>query len=111
MPANNYYRLKSVDIDGKYEYSNTIELTFSFPANKISVYPDPIVDDVVFIESNFKGKNLDICISDLQGRKIYQINKPNSHQTSISTVKLNTGIYILSISDGKGRASKKIIKW
>ncbi len=36
LSGNNYYRLKSVDIDGKYSYSNSVEITFNLAANHVS---------------------------------------------------------------------------
>ena len=42
----NYYRLKQVDIDGKFVYTNIAEVTFegsaSAPAATMTMYPNPL---------------------------------------------------------------------
>lgn len=40
-PGNNYYRLKMVDLDESFEYSEVIVLTYENPFNDITIYPNP----------------------------------------------------------------------
>lgn len=40
----NYYRLRQVDLDGRWEYSNTVVVVFQGRAGEISVWPNPVHD-------------------------------------------------------------------
>ncbi len=105
----NYYRLKSVDIDGKFSYSNIDKVTFNLIANNVIVYPNP-AKDILTVQSNFKGKRLNITITDLAGRKILQTIKQNNQLIEIPIFDLRAGFYLLKINDGMTSVSKKIIK-
>jgi hypothetical protein len=107
--GRNYYRLKSVDIDGKFSYSNIDEVTFNLSTNNVIVYPNP-AKDVLTVQSNFKGEKLNIRITDLAGRKILQTIKQNNQLIEIPTSDLRAGFYLLKINDGITSVSKKIIK-
>ncbi len=109
ISGQNYYRLKSVDIDGKYSYSNIQEVTFKLNGGQVKVYPNP-AKDILSIESNFKGEMLDININDIAGRKILQMTKQNNKLIDLPIAHLKAGIYLLKISDGVTSVSKKIIK-
>ena len=108
LSGNNYYRLKSVDIDGKFSYSNIDEVTFT-QSNELIVYPNP-AKDVITIENNLKGNNLNIFITDLAGRKISQIIRPNNSVLQLSVANLKTGLYILKITDGISSITQKLVK-
>ena len=109
LSGNNYYRLKSVDIDGKFSYSNIDKVTFNLNANNVIVYPNP-AKDILTVQSNFKGEKLNITITDLAGRKILQTNKQNNRLIEIQIPDLRAGFYLLKINDGISLVSKKIIK-
>ena len=108
LTGNNYYRLKSVDIDGKYSYSNIDEVTFA-QSNEFIIYPNP-AKDIITIENNFKGNDLNILITDLAGRKITQLIKPNNSILQLSVANLRTGLYILKITDGISSITQKLVK-
>ena len=107
--GNDYYRLKSVDIDRKFSYSNIDKVTFNLNANNVIVYPNP-AKDILIIQSNFKGEKLNIIITDLAGRKILQTIKTNNQLIEIQIPDLGSGLYLLKINDGITSVSKKIIK-
>ena len=107
--GNNYYRLKSVDMDGRSSYSNIVEITFNLAANNIIVYPNP-AKDILNIQSNFKGEKLYINVTDISGRKILQTAQQNNQLIHIPVTNLKTGFYLLQVSDGVNSVRKKIIK-
>jgi hypothetical protein len=109
LSGNNYYRLKSIDIDGKFSYSNIDEITFNLNANNVIVYPNP-AKNILTVQSNFKGEKLNISITDLAGRKILQTIKQNNQLIEIPITGLKTGFYLIKINDGITSVSKKIIK-
>ena len=52
-----YYRLKMVDIDGSYKYSNIISVSFPLITGKLSIAPNPVLTEVkVTIASEADGR-------------------------------------------------------
>ena len=105
----NYYRLRSVDFNGKYAYSDTRLLVFNLTTNSVKVYPIP-ANDILFIESNFEGKKLIITLIDNVGSKVFQVDHLNNKLLKISIASLNKGVYHLYVSDGVSIVTKKIFK-
>ncbi len=67
----NYYRLKMIDMDNTYEYSNTVAVD----NNLISylVYPNPTTDGKIYFKSRFKELEVsaaDILVTDVFGNTI-----------------------------------------
>ena len=42
--GNNYYRLKQIDMDGRFTYSKIVTITFQSIINSLIIYPNPVVD-------------------------------------------------------------------
>lgn len=83
LPGVNYYRLKSIDVDGKYDYSNIVLLTAKTKGFTIAgISPNPIarVNAVLKINAGDKTE-MNIVITDFSGRIINR-----------QTVSLNNGI-------------------
>ena len=106
--GNNYYRLKMVDLDGQYEYSQTIVVKNPLKNFEYTIFPNP-AKDIVTISMADNGETVEVCIIDLMGRKIY-----NSGVTKLSNLKLNIseyskGVYIINIRRGLETVIKKLI--
>ncbi|MRX48498.1 T9SS type A sorting domain-containing protein [Pedobacter puniceum] len=114
--GNNYYRLKMVDQDGTFEYSD-IEVVQYGLANadvKITCYPNPVTDQLnISFNASATGEAI-ISLQDLQGRTISQtkVNAASGdNQAVINTSSLNKGVYLVSISlNGKVLGSQKVVK-
>lgn len=101
--TNRYYRLKQVDIDGRFSYSDIVAINCSDNKNLFTVYPNPGSD---YISTSFYEKNAGIIF--LQWVDVIgQIVKEESHQavkglnkitTDISEI--NSGIYYLRLKNG-----------
>ncbi|MFA6059050.1 MAG: T9SS type A sorting domain-containing protein [Taibaiella sp.] len=102
----NYYRLKQIDKDGKYEYSIVRPLSFD-NSNPISIHPNPAKDYVV-IEGLYGGET--IKIYDVVGRVVKEI-KQTSSSVTIPLDTLNQGLYQVSITGRNGNTIfRKMIK-
>ncbi len=91
--GKNYYRLKMVDVDEKFEYSPIIMLKYSGPGKQLSAYPNPAVDNVT-IRFEKVTKAAFIRVVDMQGRILNSIVVPAG--STLMQVKLNgysRGIY------------------
>lgn len=73
--GNNYYRLKMVDIDGKFDYSPVIQLKYAGVQQLLRAYPNPAVNDVTILFEK-AGKNAFIRIVDMQGRLVKNFAVP-----------------------------------
>lgn len=103
--GTSFYRLKSVDIDGGYEYSQTVEVNIQTTSeSELILYPNPNPGNVLFVKWQSKTihNQIEIVITDLQGRQIYfrQLKNPSARlETEIPlNQSFNKGTYILTIS-------------
>ncbi|XMO88132.1 reprolysin-like metallopeptidase [Algibacter sp. AS12] len=85
--------------------------TTSFEFNDLVVYPNPNKGEFTIKLDSAASNNISVNIVDLRGRVIYNNTYTNSSNFE-ETLKLNnvqSGMYILNISDGIKQATKKII--
>lgn len=107
-PANgvNYYRLKSVDLDGSFEYFTTKSINLQ---NEISIklYPNP-ANDFVYISTAENKTDLSYNIYNAAGAKVLTGNVTGN---AINISKLASGIYFVKISKvGGATTTVKIVK-
>ncbi|MFH2143582.1 MAG: lamin tail domain-containing protein [Bacteroidota bacterium] len=104
----NYYRLKQIDIDGDYAYSNTVAVNIS---NNNSEFFFDGENGKIYI-SQFNGSGIvSLKISDIQGRTIYEKNigsDENVIAIDFDKNLLGKGIYIISIISNDSVKSKRI---
>jgi len=113
LPATVYYRLHSIDINGKGEYSETRIITRQKNSElNISAYPNPVMNNLlVTIPSAWQKKNVMFELFTVNGQVAKIFNTTNTGQTEILNVNnIAPGSYFLNAScDGK-IVGGKIIK-
>ena len=89
----NYYRLKQVDFDGQFEYSNIVNVHYEAEStnDELSVFPNPISDELNIIN----GEGI-ATIYNILGQPVKQFTV-NSRQFAMNTGDLPKGQYILHI--------------
>ena len=97
-----YYRLKQIDIDGKFDYSKIINVNFR-NEGKIEIYPNPTNGKLEIVGVEI----IEIKIRDSFGRIIKE--QATSSQ-SISISEFPTGIYFISVKTKEGVFTKRIVK-
>ncbi len=104
--GENYYRLKQVDLDGEYEYTNVILITIdklnTTSAINVKIFPNPTTDYFNVEASNSLGEM--IRVFNVKGQIVKQIN----HQASITNIpvsELAGGTYFVKI----GETVKKLV--
>ncbi len=104
--TNYYYRLKQVDIDGNFEYSNTITIAGNKLNEQISIYPNP-ANGVFYLQKNNFDKDISISIYDCMGKKVFEkmIVDPNS----VEEINLPNGMYFVNMISGEEIHSEKIL--
>jgi len=108
-----YYRLKQVDFDGSYSYSNIRSVEYSNNAVEIKVYPNPAIKNVAILFYSTYSSDVIIEIIDLNGKIL--ISKPASiisgnNLFDIDLSLLTDGTYWIRITDKVKQTIKTIIK-
>ncbi|MCO5235659.1 MAG: T9SS type A sorting domain-containing protein [Chitinophagaceae bacterium] len=106
-PVNglNFYRIKQVDIDGVYTYSNTVNVKIS-SENTITITPNP-ADNFVMLSGISKAEK--ILIYNVEGKLMNQWSNINGNQR-LNIANLRNGIYIIKIFADKKENNYKLIK-
>ncbi|MCF8264702.1 MAG: T9SS type A sorting domain-containing protein [Melioribacteraceae bacterium] len=114
------YRLKQIDFDGKYEYSETVEIDVTGP-DKFELmqnYPNPFnpTTKIKFaisaaLENQFTQTTLRIynVLGEQVETLINRELKPGPHEIEFKADHLPSGIYFYSLSAGEFHQSRKMI--
>jgi phosphoribosylformylglycinamidine (FGAM) synthase-like enzyme len=102
--ASAFYRLKQIDFDGKYDFSNVI----SVQGNDllIDITPNPF-NNVIEINSN--GQLVNVEVLDITGKVVIS-EVINGSKTTLNTASLNNGVYFVRINNGESVVTKRLIK-
>mgnify|MGYP000505594530 CR=1 FL=1 len=98
-PGLSYYRLKQVDFDGSYSYSDVRSVNFDKNL-VVSAYPNPAQSDVTILINSITGGIAEIIVYDLTGRNVYISNLEvvaGIHEYNLDFSKLPSGSYVLNI--------------
>jgi hypothetical protein len=95
VAGTNYYRLKSVDLDGSYTYSPIVSVLVE-TSESIAVYPNPSNGDFVNLLSNFElSDNAQVTIFNQEGVML-QRTQITEREVRIDFARhLASGVYIL----------------
>ncbi|MBX9852175.1 MAG: T9SS type A sorting domain-containing protein [Cytophagaceae bacterium] len=111
-----YYRLKQVDMDGKYSYSNIITINSIDGSDNVSIYPNPAHSNIHIGITTEESKSVYLSLADMLGRKIisnriYQLHS-GVNEIHLNLEELSSGTYILQIinEDGSGKKDIKFVK-
>jgi hypothetical protein len=111
-----YYRLRNVDIDGQFSYSQVIQIRRDEPSTAISVYPVPFKDQVAIAYPSTGPEQLHVDMFDLNGVRVH--HKTFDIQPGLTNLelgelnRLKPGFYIISVlavESGK-RSVMKVLK-
>ncbi len=103
-----YYRLKQVDFDGKFEYSDIIYVTLIDSQLELIINPNP-VQNILYIKSSSNIENIDI--STISGNKVFS-SDVNNFYFELDTSNFSEGVYLVKLTFENGRKSitTRIIK-
>ena len=97
VSGNNYYRLKQIDLDGNYNYSSTIKLSYS--KFDFSILGNGLSNSWMQLQLD-KTATVSIQIISLDGKVMQTIDKGN----------LQTGTYSVPLDLSKAAAGMYIVK-
>lgn len=107
--GTNYYRLKQVDFDGKFEYSPIVSVNIETQFGKAKLFPNPTSGMLnVELPRNWQGETT-IEIYDVAGRLVHS-KVSNEIQNVMNLNDLHNGQYILRLMNANEVATKYIVK-
>jgi hypothetical protein len=106
-----FYRIRSVDVDGKFKFSTVISFSNGRSAALLRAFPLPAQNQVTLQHGAIEGK-AQISITSEDGRTIKRlVPAVGSMQTAIDLTGLKAGIYLLRLENSNGEVETlKLIK-
>lgn len=108
--VNNFTNIDNSDVYSTCSKLSTVDNEF---LNNVKIYPNPIINNTLYIQLNSLIQVEELSIIDLSGRTIKTgINnlKQNNNRLSINTEFINSNIFFLKLRTNKGLFLKKVIK-
>lgn len=109
-----YYRLKSVDVDGRFVYSKTIEIFRQAAGLELDgIYPVPMKEQVKIRLGSADPGEVSIELMDLSGHIVRDMQfymQPGSNEVTLEVANLPAGMYIFRIRHGFETIVKKVNK-
>ena len=104
--GSSLYRLKQIDYDGRYEYSETVEVGF-ISENLLQVFPNPAGDElnlrIATGEQNYRA-----LVTDQAGRTV--VERTISGTDALDLTGFRRGMYQVSIITADGVVSQRFMK-
>ena len=99
--GTNYYRLKQVDFDGRFDFSNIVYIQYSSRNTKLQIFPNPVKDELNIIDGEGQA-----TIYNLLGQPVRSFNI-NQSSFKVNTSELANGQYVLRIQSENGEVITK----
>jgi len=106
--GNNYYRLKTVDMDNHFSYSNIVLINVHGNASVV-IYPNPVSDKLLLSYTGVNS-NIQLDIVDALGQVVYTSKTVVANPITIPVSNLASGNYVLRITDGAEVINTKFVK-
>jgi hypothetical protein len=114
LSGTGYYRLKMVDMDGKYQLSKVVSINVNSTPVALVVYSNPFIDDIRLKINTSIRDNLALVLTDMQGKIMLQQNLKTQAGDNMVTLHPGNGaaqgIYILRIQGNTISQTLKLVK-
>ena len=114
LSGNYYYRLKQIDNDGTYEYSNVVSVEVGIPNNFYlsQNYPNPFNPetriDFTLPEKQLVSLRVYNTLGELVGELVNEEKEAGNYSVTFDASKLPSGIYIYRLQTTSFAANKKM---
>jgi hypothetical protein len=109
-----YYRLKQIDFDGRFEYSNVVSVIGkSGKFNIASVAPNPTKETSTILFESAKNESVLVTLTDISGRVVLTQNLAATEGVNTINVNmslLSNGLYIMSLRNNEQVLIQKLTK-
>jgi hypothetical protein len=112
----NYYRLKQVDFDGKFEYSRLIPV-FADNLPRVEIYPNPLKDNRLFLSRINTDQPVQVIVTNMLGQDPFELAQdpielaqdPMMPTCFLIPRRLAPGLYHVRIRMGEAVHTRKLI--
>lgn len=101
----NFYRLKIIELDGTYSYSNVQLVNFNSTQPSVTIYPDP-ADKYFNVQTELKNYTLEIIAAD--GKMIRSMQSLSTNLT-VDVSNCPSGLYTIRITSKSKKSSTLLI--
>jgi hypothetical protein len=111
MHGISYYRLRQVDFDGSFMYTDIRAVDFEGSSSQVVIFPNPSDGDISLSIKSFHAAQALITIEDMNGRNVFSRNADvvkGMNEINLMTT-LADGVYILSVEQDGNVLRKKLI--
>lgn len=111
LQGDNYYRVKQVDNDGRFTYSDIRKVTLDGASTFFSIRPNPVVDKATLVAIT-RLNNVQISMVSATGKTVYNISKTLINAGDIISIPVNNlarGVYIIKITSDEGNKTEKLV--
>jgi hypothetical protein len=105
-----YYRLKQVDFDGSYEYSDVIAINPDMVMFNVNTYPNPFISDITVDIPTNSTTQMQLQLIDQNGRVLQEKDVICNSIRFTGLTDLSSGNYYIRLVSGDLTETKQIIK-
>lgn len=103
-PGTYLFRLKQIDFDGSYSFSDQIEVTIDVAGSHLlsPAYPNPFMNRSTFTLTTTTDQDVQVAVYDVVGRMVAEIHRGllasgTTHQFELDGRNLPVGIYMINV--------------
>jgi hypothetical protein len=108
-----YYRLKQLDLNGKYDYSKVVEVTRVVSYGLSQNYPNPFNPTTAITYSIPENSFVTLKVYDVLGSEVADlvngVVEAGVHKVNFNAFNLNSGVYFYTIKAGNFSETKKLM--
>ncbi len=110
-PGINYYRLRQVDFDEQFEYSEMKTVIIPTVADKLSIYPNPSTGRFQIQIPRMTTEEAHLRLMDSQGQSIWEMKivEPSSANITFAEEGLFPGVYFLQFLADQRIVTKRVV--
>lgn len=109
--GDNYYRVKQVDLDGRFTYTDIKKVTLDGASTFFSIRPNPAVDKAILV-ANTRLNNVRISMVSTTGKIVYTTTQIIVNAGDVLTIPVSNlakGIYMIKITSDEGNKTEKLV--
>ncbi len=106
MNGTNYYRLKIIDNNKQFSYSQVRTIRYDKMGNDVIIYPNPVSGGKVYVRSTANCSKIEI--SDITG-KVIRTQYTSGWLNAFMLTGISKGVYMLDVYTDMGKKTEKLV--